>query len=126
MNGLSDTLPLIFPPFRCTELFQKSNISPIEVEGKTIGDVYLNDQENPEYYDSITQDTTNKCLDGFNKNSLSNSESYLVIYENKENNYTWNMWIDSKEVLKEFLRFFGKVLMNIQPDETSDNDDIPF
>ena len=32
MNGLSDTLLLIFPPFRCTELFQKSNISPIDAQ----------------------------------------------------------------------------------------------
>ncbi|MEH1801980.1 MAG: hypothetical protein V7L13_23035, partial [Nostoc sp.] len=29
LSGLSDTLPLILRLFKCTELFQKSNISPI-------------------------------------------------------------------------------------------------
>ncbi|MBD2571129.1 hypothetical protein [Anabaena lutea] len=46
----------------------------LEVEGKTVGDVYLNDQNNPEFYDNKTEDTTQKCLNGFNKYDLSNSD----------------------------------------------------
>ncbi|MBD2292444.1 hypothetical protein H6G06_02840 [Anabaena sphaerica FACHB-251] len=100
----------------------------LEIEGKTIGDVYLNDQENPEYYDNTTQETTKKCLEGFNKSDLSDSESYLNINENKEFNfnYTWQMVINSRAVLKDFLIYFGKILMNIQSGDTSDIDDIPF
>ncbi|AFZ24557.1 hypothetical protein Cylst_2327 [Cylindrospermum stagnale PCC 7417] len=98
----------------------------LEVEGKTVGDVYLNDRENPEYYDYTTEDITKKCLNGLNEYYVSNVESYLVIYEDNEFSYTWKMIIESREVLKELLSFFGKILMSIQPDDTSDNDDIPF
>ncbi|MBD2694896.1 hypothetical protein [Anabaena catenula] len=99
-----------------------------EVEAKTVGDVYLNDKENPEYYDQTTGKITQKCLDGFSKQKLSDRESYLVIHENQEFNfnYTWKMLINSKEVLKDFLAYFGKILMEIQWDETSDNDDENF
>jgi DNA-binding CsgD family transcriptional regulator len=99
-----------------------------EVEAKTVGDVYLNDKENPEYYDQTTGKITQKCLDGFSKQKLSDRESYLVIHENQEFNfnYTWKMLINSKEVLKDFLVYFGKILMEIQWYETSDNDDENF
>jgi hypothetical protein len=85
----------------------------LEVEGKTIGDVYLNDRLNPEYYDYTREDTTKKCLDGFNKNCLSDRESYLVIYENKEFNNTLSISISSVKNLKNFIGFFGQILMNI-------------
>ncbi len=102
-----------------------SNI--LEVEGKTVGDVYLNDKENPEYYDHTTKETTQKCVEGFNEYDLSNTESYIVINENQEFsfNYTWQMFIQSSEVLKDFIVYFGDKLMKIQSGETSD-DEIPF
>jgi hypothetical protein len=99
----------------------------LEVEGKTVGDVYLNDKENPEYYDHTTKETTQKCVEGFNEYDLSNTESYIVINENQEFsfNYTWQMFIQSSEVLKDFIVYFGDKLMKIQSGETSD-DEIPF
>lgn len=96
----------------------------LEVEGKTVGDVYLNDKENPEYYDHTTQETTKKCVEGFNEYDLSNTESYIVINENQEFSfkYTWQMFIKSREVLQDFIVYFGDKLMKIQSGETSDDE----
>ena len=89
----------------------------LEVECKTIGSFYLNEFEKENYkydeedyayywvYSSI-------ALQEFNPNTLSDdSNSYLVIGEDKRFSYTWQICIRSSEVLQEFIDYFGKILV---------------
>ncbi|MEH2456821.1 helix-turn-helix domain-containing protein [Nostoc sp.] len=98
----------------------------LEIERKTVGNFYLNGRQNPETYEHITGGLTTICLDGFSEYDLSDSESYLCIWEDKEFDYTWQIFIDSREVLQEFIMYFGKILLNIELYDISDNIDIPF
>jgi hypothetical protein len=102
----------------------------LEVEGKTVGTFYLNERENPEVYNPMTDEVTQSCLDGFSRYSLSDWESYLVIREDEKFTYTWQVFIDSKQVLQEFIGYFGNILMNQEYCEVlykiDCGEDIPF
>ncbi|MCC5641802.1 helix-turn-helix transcriptional regulator [Nostoc sp. CHAB 5824] len=98
----------------------------LEIERKTVGIFYLNERQNPEMYDHITEDLSTICLDGFNEYNLSDSKSYLCIWEDKEFDYTWQMFIDSREVLQEIIRYFGRILLDMDWNKVSDDTDIPF
>ncbi|MDZ7966566.1 MAG: helix-turn-helix transcriptional regulator [Nostoc sp. DedSLP03] len=98
----------------------------LEIERKTVGDFYLNSQQNPEFYDPNTNELTTICLDGFREYDLSDGESYLCISEDKQFDYTWETFIYSREVLQEFIIYFGKILLNRNWYNISDDIDIPF
>ncbi|MDZ8033559.1 MAG: helix-turn-helix transcriptional regulator [Nostoc sp. DedQUE08] len=98
----------------------------LEIERKTIGNYYLSERPNLEMYDHITNDLSTICLDGFSEYNLSDSKSYLCIWEDKEFDYTWQMFIDSREVLEEIIRYFGRILLDMDWNQVSDDIDIPF
>ncbi|MDZ8187507.1 MAG: helix-turn-helix transcriptional regulator [Nostoc sp. ChiSLP02] len=98
----------------------------LEIERKTLGDFYLNGQENPERYDEMTNEFSTRCLEEFNEFNLSDPQSYLCIWEDKKFDYTWVMFIDSREVLQEVIRYFGKILLDIDWDNIYDDTNIPF
>ncbi len=52
-------------------------------------------------------------VEEFSPYTLSDSDSYLVLSEDKLFPYTWQVCISSGEVLEEFLGHFGKILMEI-------------
>jgi hypothetical protein len=87
----------------------------LEVEGKTVGTFFLNEVEKVFYNDF---DYYNACssipLEEFHPNTLSDSDSYLVLNEDKRFPYTWQVCISSSEVLREFIAYFGKVLIENQ------------
>jgi hypothetical protein len=107
----------------------------LEVERKTIGTFYLNEfekiyyeeYEDFDYYNACY----NMCLQEFNPNNLSDSDSYLILGEDKLFSYTWQICISSHEVLQEFIDHFGKILI-LDADrpyldaDRPDLDDIPF
>jgi hypothetical protein len=97
----------------------------LEVERKTIGSFYLNEivniyNEDDEYFvDYYASDSIS--LKEFNPNTLSDSNSYLLVGEDRLFSYTWQICISSSEILQEFIGYFGgKILV---PDE---DDGIPF
>lgn len=98
----------------------------LEIERKTSGDFYLNDQQKTEYYDHNKDELTTIFLDGFSEYNVSDSKTYLCIREDKEFDYTWQMFIDSREVLQEFITYFGKILLNLDLYDISDDINIPF
>jgi len=65
-------------------------------------------------------------LDGFSGYDLSDRKTYLCIREDKQFDYTWEMFIDSREVLQEFIRYFGKVLLDMELYDVSDDINLPF
>jgi hypothetical protein len=89
----------------------------LEVERKTIGSFYLNEFEKKFYEDdeedyAYYQVYSSIALQEFNSNTLSDdSNSYLVIGEDKRFYYTWQICISSSEVLQEFIDYFGKILV---------------
>lgn len=98
----------------------------LEVERKTSGDFYLNDQQKPEYYDHNKDELTTICLNGFSEYNVSDSKTYLCIREDKEFDYTWQMFINSREILQEFITYFGKILLNMELYDMSDDINVPF
>lgn len=99
----------------------------LEVEGKTVGTFYLNERENPEVYNFMTNEVTENCLDAFDPYGLSDWRTYLVINEDEQFSYTWQVFIDSKQVLQEFLGYFGNILMDKEYCKVLyKGDDIPF
>ncbi len=97
----------------------------LEVERKTIGNFYLNEivniyNEDDEYFvDYYASDSIS--LKEFNPNTLSDSNSYLLVGEDRLFSHTWQICISSSEILQEFIGYFGgKILV---PDE---DDGIPF
>lgn len=90
----------------------------LEVERKTIGSFYLNEFEKKIYkYEDDDEDYvyyrvySSISLQEFNPDTLSDSNSYLIIREDKLFPYTWQMCISSSEVLQEFIDHFGKILI---------------
>ncbi|MEH2355931.1 helix-turn-helix domain-containing protein [Nostoc sp.] len=98
----------------------------LEIERKTVGNFYLNSKQNPEFYDYNTDEVTTICLNEFSEYNLSDSQTYLCIWEDKQFDYTWETFIDSREVLQEFIRYFGKILLDMEWYDMSDDVDIPF
>lgn len=98
----------------------------LEIERKTVGIFYLNDQQNAEFYDRKTNELTTTCLAGFNEYDLSDSQSYLYISEDQQFDYTWQIFINSREKLQEFITYFGKILLNLELYDISDDINIPF
>ncbi|WP_375479415.1 helix-turn-helix transcriptional regulator [uncultured Nostoc sp.] len=73
----------------------------LQVEGQTVGDRYIAGS-------SMT-------LEEFNPETLSDGSTYLVVNYDERFNDKWNMWkvsINLKEVLQDFLSYFGKILMD--------------
>jgi hypothetical protein len=98
----------------------------LEIERRTVGNFFLNGQQNPERYDEITKNFSTVCLDEFSEYDLSDRESYLCISEDKQFDYTWETFIYSREILQEFIRYFGKILLDMEWYDISDDIDIPF
>ncbi|MHC5723267.1 MAG: hypothetical protein ACYTXY_03770 [Nostoc sp.] len=54
-------------------------------------------------------------LEEFNPETLSDANAYLVVNDDERFNDKWNMWkvsINLKEVLQDFLSYFGQILMD--------------
>lgn len=98
----------------------------LEIERKTLGDIYLNEQQKPEFYDHNKDELTRICFDGFSEYNVSDSKTYLCIRENNEFDYTWEMFIDSREILQELITYFGRILLDMDWYDISDDTDIPF
>ncbi len=103
----------------------------LEVERKTIGTFYLNEIEKV-YYKYEEEDyayyraCSSIALQEFNPNTLSDSNSYLVLGEDKRFSYTWQICISESEVLQEFIDHFGEILILDDGIPDADNPDIPF
>lgn len=99
---------------------------PIFLEiGETTGIFILNMYEASEYYgyeisdeNSISRDLKAQNVinlpEEFDINNLGGSNCYLVINDDKLFPYSWQVCITSSEVLKEFLGYFAKILMEQQ------------
>jgi hypothetical protein len=103
----------------------------LEVERKTIGTFYLNEFEKIYYEEYEDFDYYNACssicLQEFNPNNLSDSNSYLLVLgEDELFSYTWQICISSHEVLQEFIDHFGEILILDADRPYRDLDDIPF
>jgi hypothetical protein len=95
----------------------------LEVVRETVGTFYLNEVEkigNGDYEYYLARSSI--FLEEFSPNTLSDSDSYLVLSEDKLFPYTWQVCISSSEVLQEFISHFGKILIENQ----WWNVDIPF
>lgn len=89
--------------------------------GETTGNFTLNKRDEIEYfqYENIDfRDLKAKNFinlpEEFDITNLGGSNSYLVINDDKLFPYSWQVCITSSEVLKEFLGYFGKILMEQQ------------
>ncbi|MEH2215670.1 MULTISPECIES: hypothetical protein [unclassified Nostoc] len=92
--------------------------------GATTGSFTLNKRDELEYYlGDISDDSDFRDLkaqnfinlpEEFDITSLGSSNCYLVINDDKLFPYSWQVCITSSEVLKEFLGYFGKILMEQQ------------
>ena len=103
----------------------------LEVERKTIGSFYLNKFEEKCYEDEGGDYTyyrvySSIALEEFDPNTLSDSDSYLVLREDELFSYTWQTCISSSEVLQEFIDHLGKILIPDGNEPYLDLDDIPF
>lgn len=100
------------------ELLHPNYWNLLEVEGHTIGTFYLNEVETwlygDDHYDKVLPSI---ILDEFCPENLSNSDTYLILNENKLFPYTWQMCIRSSEVLQEVIIYFGKLLINAAWDQ---------
>ncbi|HAA26383.1 MAG TPA: hypothetical protein DCE56_00275 [Cyanobacteria bacterium UBA8553] len=104
-------------------------VEQVEVERKTIGTFYLNKCE--KFYDEeevapYYRVYSSIALQEFHPNTLSDSNSYLVLGEDKRFSYTWQICINSSEILQEFIDHFGKILILDADRRYLDLDDIPF
>ncbi len=103
----------------------------LEVEHKTIGSFYLNKFEKKIHEGKVEDYTyyqvySSIALQEFNPNTLSDSDSYLVLREDELFSYTWQTCIRSSEVLQEFIDHLGKILIPDGNEPYLDLDDIPF
>ena len=103
-----------------------------EFVGKIVGTFYLNEVKKLYYYDerygscSYYRACSSISVDEFNPNTLSASNSYLVLREDKRFSYTLQICISSREVLQEFIDHFGKILILDNGIPDADAPDIPF
>jgi DNA-binding CsgD family transcriptional regulator len=103
-----------------------------EFVGKIVGTFYLNELKKLYYYDerygscSYYRACSSISVDEFNPNTLSASNSYLVLREDKRFSYTLQICISSREVLQEFIDHFGKILILDNGIPDADAPDIPF
>jgi hypothetical protein len=103
-----------------------------EFVGKIVGTFYLNEVKKLYYYDerygscSYYRACSSISVDEFNPNTLSASNSYLVLREDKRFSYTLQICISSREVLQEFIDHFGKILILDNGIPDADDPDIPF
>ncbi|MEH2296338.1 helix-turn-helix domain-containing protein [Nostoc sp.] len=101
----------------------------LQVEGKTVGDCCINTYYKKDVPLEIMWDTmirykeyetkyiavSSITLEEFNPETLSDGSTYLVVNYDERFNDKWNMWkvsINFKEVLQDFLSYFGKILMD--------------
>ncbi|MEH2074627.1 MAG: hypothetical protein V7K57_09580 [Nostoc sp.] len=92
--------------------------------GETTGSFTLNKRDELEYYlGDISDDSDFRDLkaenfihlpEEFDITSFGDSNCYLVINDDKLFPYSWQVCITSSEVLKEFLGYFAKILMEQQ------------
>lgn len=99
----------------------------LEVERKTIGTCFLN--EIVKFCDEVDGEvycygSNSIFLQEFNPNTISDSNSYLIVGEDERFSYTWQICISSSEILQEFIENFGKIVF--LDDGTPDADDVPF
>lgn len=86
----------------------------LQAEDKTEGDIYLNRCWNSGWGSSIIPDSEIIPRNEFRVYALSDSDSYLVLNEDKLFPYTWQASITSSEALEEFIDYFAKILMENQ------------
>jgi hypothetical protein len=80
------------------------------IKGQTEGSFYLNDVDDDGY--GCGPVIPSRLLDEFSPNTLSNTNSYLVLSDDQRFPGTWQVCICSLEVLEEFIGHFGeKILM---------------
>lgn len=93
--------------------------------GETTGSFTLNRGDMREYFkEQISDENIDFCdlkaknfIDSpeeFNITSLGGSNCYLVLNDDKLFPYSWQVCITSSEVLKEFMGYFAKILMEQQ------------
>ncbi|MBD1840377.1 hypothetical protein H6F78_05690 [Coleofasciculus sp. FACHB-64] len=87
----------------------------MQVEEKTIGEVSLNKcrmvDDGIYGFCSVIPDSEIIPRDEVRIEALSENSSYLILSEDKLFPYTWQASITSSEVLKEFIGYFAKILM---------------
>jgi hypothetical protein len=85
-----------------------------QLENRLAGRVYLNKVEpaSPIYDEyRVIQGSEIIPKHEFNAENLSDRKSYLVFFEDKLFPYTWQVSINSTEILEEFLNYFGSILI---------------
>lgn len=89
---------------------------PSLLDGEVTGTFILNEAAF-RFYHCTDIDNSNGCIDfiksseEFDVNSLGSQDCYLIINEDKLFSYTLQVCISSKEILEEFIRYFGEILM---------------
>lgn len=83
-------------------------------EDKTVGPFYLNKYRSDGWSNSVVPDSEIIPRNEFRVDTISDSDSYLVFSEDKLFPYTWQVSINSSEVLEEFIDYFAKILMENQ------------
>lgn len=63
------------------------------------------------YYDEISEQMIYEKPENFNIEDFADRESYLILTEDKLFPYAWQVSISSKEVLREFITIFTKIIM---------------
>jgi hypothetical protein len=97
----------------------------LEIVRQTVGTFYLNQVEEIPYkrhslYKFSSKPLPRIILDEFNPNTLSRSDSYLILDEDKRFSKNYQVYISSSTILQEFLTYFGQILFNTFVD------DVPF
>lgn len=90
-------------------LFEKFEIG---VESEIKGNIYLNSYK--EYHNNIidwVEIFPSEILEEFQVDTLSDSQSYLIVNSDKLFPYSGQVSISSSEVLKEFLGHFAKIIL---------------
>lgn len=101
-----------------------------EFVGETEGTFFLNElKEFRDYSESYGgyryfRVCSSISVDEFNPNTLSDSNSYLIVGEDKLFSYTWQICINSSEVLQEFIDHFGNILILDDGIPNTDDDDV--
>lgn len=80
-------------------------------ENEIKGNVYLNSYEEDGWGMGMGTIITSELVDEFQSYTLSNPQSYLIVNSDKLFPYSWQVSINSSEVLKEFLNHFAKIIM---------------
>ncbi len=89
----------------------------LEIERKTVGTFFLNELERIDDYCSPLPSI---ILNEFTPYFLSDSDSYLILDEDKRFSKNYQACISSSTVLQEFFSYFGQILLNTFVD------DVPF